>query len=427
MLIEFSATNWRSFKDTQTLSLVAAKGTELPENTFQSSAAATPRLLRSAVIYGPNASGKSNLLKALTAMKNIVLESTTYQHDAPIPVTPFLLASEMANQATTFEITFVAENVRYQYGFSATSERIDEEWLFAYPNGRAQKWLERRWIAETGLYQWEKCHALTGQKQLWQSSTRPNALFLSTAVQLNSQQLQAVYDWFQKTLRMMGVAGRSPELTARLCDKDQGKKEQLLAFLKVADLGVHDLAVEARKLSAQDLFLPENMSEEMKIEILNRFSDKKVFDIQIKHQTSDRSLISFDIKEESDGTQKLFSFGGPWLDVLENGNVLVIDELNNSLHRDITAYLISLFHNPKTNPKNAQLIFTTHETSVLTQDIFRRDQVWFCEKNKEQATVLYPLTDFHPIKNRENLEANYLAGRYGALPFIDTTTFKLNS
>ena len=125
-----------------------------------------------------------------------------------------------------------------------------------------------------------------------------------------------------------------------------------------------------------------------------------------------------DFDDESDGTQKFFSFAGPWLDTLKKGYVLVIDELHDSLHPNMVKYLVDLFHNKETNPNNAQLIFTTHETSILNQDVFRRDQIWFCEKDDEQATSLYPLTDFSPRKDRENIELGYLSGRYGALPFI---------
>lgn len=146
--------------------------------------------------------------------------------------------------------------------------------------------------------------------------------------------------------------------------------------------------------------------------------NKEMIDIKTIHQTDSGSLVPLDFNEESDGTQKFFSFAGPWIDTLENGYILVIDELHDSLHPRMVRYLVDLFHNNKTNPNNAQLIFTTHETSILSQDVFRRDQIWFCEKSNVQATSLYPLTDFSPRKDRENIELAYLAGRYGALPFV---------
>jgi len=416
MLIEFSVGNWRSVKDQQTLSLVLAKGNELADvNSFVPAAPATTSLLRTAAIYGPNAAGKSNLLRAIRTMKKFVVESARDQYGDSIPVVPFLLDSVKKNEPTEFEVIFVAEGIRYQYGFSATTERVHEEWLFAYPHGRAQKWLGRVWNTETDNYDWEKCSSLTGQKLLWQESTRQNALFLSTAVQLNSKQLQPVYDWFKKTLRMANVSGWTPSFTASLC-KDIEQRKRILDFLKAADLDIQDVVVESEKMSLKHL--PSDMPEELKSTILSNMSDAEVFDIKTLHQSSDGNLVPFDFDDESDGTKKFFAFAGPWLDTLKNGYVLVIDELHENLHPKMVQFLVQLFHNNEMNPKNAQLVFTTHETSILDQNVFRRDQVWFCEKDYSQSTRLYPLTDFHPKKGRENLEANYLAGRYGALPYL---------
>lgn len=416
MLIEFSVGNWRSVKENQTISLVMSKGDELADsNGFTPTTPATTSLLRSAAIYGPNAAGKSNLLRAMVIMKKMVVDSAKEQRGDAIPVVPFMLDSATEKSPSEFEAIFIADGVRFQYGFSATTERIHEEWLFAYPNGRAQKWLGRAWDAEKETYAWEKCKPLTGQKQLWQDSTRQNALFLSTAVQLNSKQLQPVYDWFKKTLRMINLAGGSPSFTASLC-KSPEQREKVLEFLKVADLDIQNVIVESEKMSAKHL--PDDMPDEIKAALLEKMSNNEIFDIKTVHQSSDGRLVSFNFEDESDGTQKYFEFAGPWLDTLKNGFVLVIDELHDNLHPKMIQFLVQLFHNSETNPKNAQLIFTTHETSILSQDIFRRDQIWFCEKNDRQSTRLFPLTDFSPRKGRENLEANYLAGRYGALPYL---------
>ena len=257
--------------------------------------------------------------------------------------------------------------------------------------------------------------SLLGQKQLWQDSTRQNALFLSTAVQLNSQQLQPIYDWFKKTLRLANVSGWSPSFTASLC-QDTGQRTKVLEFLRAADLDIQDILVESEKFTAKHL--PNDMPNEIKAKLLAELEDKEVFKVNTVHQTKQGKHVSFDVNDESDGTKKLFAFAGPWLDSLKNGHILVIDELHDNLHPKMIQFLVSLFHDSKTNPRNAQLIFTTHETSILNQDVFRRDQIWFCEKDRDQATKIYPLTDFSPRKNRENLEANYLAGRYGALPYL---------
>lgn len=419
MLIQFSVKNWRSIKDEQTLSLVMASGDELStSNSFKVDAPATDNLLRSLAIYGPNAAGKSNIFKAMKVMEKVVLESSSkWQTGDAIPVSPFLLDSETENEPSEFEVNLIADGVRYQYGFSATTEQIIEEWLIAFPVGRPQRWFNRAWDYENKVYNWEMGNSLIGKKQLWKDSTRENALFLSTAVQLNSQQLKPIYDWFKKTLRTVdsSSSGLGPTFTASICEKEQKQKE-VLAFLKAADLDIDNVVIESEKFSVKHL--PDDLPDDLKKKIIEDMKDNEIFDIKTVHHSAQGKLISFDLDDESEGTKKIFSFAGPWLDTLENGYVLFVDELHNNLHPKMVEFLVNLFHSNKTNPKNAQLIFTTHETTILSQDTLRRDQIWFCEKNKTQATQLYPLTDFSPRKGRENLEASYLAGRYGALPYL---------
>jgi AAA15 family ATPase/GTPase len=416
MLIEFSTANFRSLRDRQTLSLTKAKGDELVEsNTFTTVAANKFELLRSAAIYGPNASGKSNFLLALQTMKEIILESATnLQRGDKLPVTPFRLSKATRHAPSEFEVIFIVDKVRYQYGFSATEHRIHEEWLMAYPKGRPQRWLGRIWDEQKQSYDWELGNNLTGEKQLWQKSTRDNALFLSTAVQLNSEQLQPVYDWFNDTLHMSNISGWSPGFSASLCEKSE--KAQVMDFLHAADMDIEDVVVETKPFDISSL--PDDMPTHAKKMLADELKDKKLVDIKTIHKTREGDKVSFDFEDESDGTRKLFAFAGPWIDTLANGYVLFIDELHDNLHPRLVQFLVRLFHNSETNPKNAQLVFTTHETSILNQDEFRRDQIWFCEKGEDQATTLYPLTDFSPRKGRENLELAYLSGRYGALPHV---------
>jgi len=416
MLIEFSTANFRSLRDRQTLSLTKAKGDELVEsNTFTTVAANKFELLRSAAIYGPNASGKSNSLLALQTMKEIILESATnLQRGDKLPVTPFRLSKATRHAPSEFEVIFIVDKVRYQYGFSATEDRIHEEWLLAYPKGQPQRWLGRVWDEQKQGYDWKLGNNLTGEKQLWQKSTRDNALFLSTAVQLNSERLQPVYDWFNDTLRMTNISGWSPGFSASLCEKSE--KTQVMDFLRAADLNIEDIVVETEPFDIKAL--PDDMPTHVKKMFADELKDKKLVDIKTVHKSEEGDKVTFDFEDESDGTRKLFAFAGPWIDTLANGYVLIIDELHDNLHPRLVQFLVRLFHNSETNPNNAQLVFTTHETSILNQDEFRRDQVWFCEKGEDQATTLYPLTDFSPRKGRENLELAYLSGRYGALPYI---------
>ncbi|MES9859109.1 MAG: ATP-binding protein [Sedimenticola sp.] len=416
MLIEFSVANFRSLQDRQTFSLTKAKGDELAEtNTFTVSAVNEFDLLRSAAIYGPNAGGKSNFLRAMQTMKKVVLESaTSLQRGDELPMTPFRLSQATSRAPSEFEVTFVVNHVRYQYGFSAAEERIHEEWLLAYPKGRPQRWFGRAWNKESYAYDWEFGNNLSGEKQLWQKSTRDNALFLSTAVQLNSEQLQPIYDWFNNTLRMANLGGWTPDFSASLCEKSE--KTQVMDFLHAADLDIEDVLVEKTPFYAN--LLSSDIPEQLKDVIAKDLKGKQILKIKTVHKGVDGKPVIFELDEESDGTQKLFSFAGPWIDSLANGYVLFIDELHDNLHPRLVRFLVQLFHNNETNPNNAQLVFTTHETSILNQDVFRRDQIWFCEKDEDQATTLYPLTDFSPRKGRENLELAYLSGRYGALPYV---------
>lgn len=415
MFIEFSVKNWRSIKTEQKLSLSAAKGKELAaSNTFEPDAPASNTLLRSAAIYGPNASGKSNIILALKMMKQMVLTSASKtQLGDLIEVEPFALDSDTEAQPSEFEINFIANGVRYQYGFAADSTRVTEEWLFAFPSGRPQRWLGRVWDGST--YLWDAASALTGPKQLWQESTRENALFLSTAIQLNCKQLMPVFDWFKHKLRIAGIAGWHPGFTGSLC-KEEASRIRILEFLKAADLGIDNVEVETETFS--DKHLPPDLPASVKADLLNDMQDKEVINLKTIHRSIQGKQVRFEMDEESAGTRKFFALAGPWLESLEHGRILVIDELNDKLHPKMLQFLVQLFHNNDTNPHNAQLIFTTHETTILNQQVFRRDQIWFCEKNEEQATRLYPLTDFSPRKGREDLESGYLSGRYGALPWL---------
>jgi len=419
MLIEFSVSNFRSIRERQTLTLAKSKRKEpdiLNENSFSNSDLTGLELLRSCAVYGPNAAGKSNLLLALRVMAQVVEESATdMRRGDKLPVQAFRLDAATREAPTEFEVVFISQGVRYQYGFAARKEKVIEEWLIAFPKGRAQHWFARQWDEKKDKYQWQMGNSLQGKKQLWMESTRSNALFLSTAVQLNSQQLQPVYDWFDNTLRMASVSGWAPGFTASLCDKKE-YKAKVMDFLKAADIDIDDVIVKKKVFDSGDL--PDDITEEFCSQICKDLEGKEIVaELNTVHFDNEGKPVVFDFREnESDGTQKLFSFAGPWLDTLENGYVLIIDELHDNLHPKLVRFLVQLFHSDKTNPNNAQLVFTTHETSILSSEIFRRDQVWFCEKDQAWATQLFSLTDFN-YRPRENLEMAYLAGRFGALPY----------
>lgn len=416
MLIEFSASNFRSLKQKQLLSLVAAKGSELEDtNTFQTGNPKMPRLLRSAVMYGANASGKSNVIRALGFMHFFVLNSfNALSEGQPIPVTPFIFDAESAKAPSEFEMIFTVENVRYQYGFAATQQRIHEEWLIVYPEGKPQKWFERIFNPETALYEWQFSRSFTGQKEIIKTATRANALFLSTAIQLNNDQLKPVHNWFASRLAVI-QSGASIDLKHTLdqCTSDFGKKN-ILSFMNTADISISNVQIDKKPFDPS--MLPPVLSPELHERMLTEMQGQEIADIKFVHSSENGTgLLNFN--EESQGTQKLFAYAGPWLDVLSKGRVLVVDELDTSLHPLLVRHLVGLFHNPGTNPLNAQLIISTHDTTLLDPDIYRRDQIWFTEKNQDGATALYSLSDFKARKN-EAFERGYLKGRYGAIPFI---------
>ncbi|MBR9690546.1 ATP-binding protein [Candidatus Woesearchaeota archaeon] len=417
MLIEFNLTNYLSIREQTTLSLVKAKSQELEStNTFSPGTSATPALLRSSALYGANAAGKSNFVKALKFMKKFVMRSAREsQAGEKLAVTTFLLDETGRKKPSEFEVTFVSQGVRYQYGFAVTQERIIEEWLLAYPKGRPQRWIERAYDEKSQAYVWGKMDKLSGQKQLWQTATRSNALFLSTAIQLNNQQLTPVFEWFSSTLHVVGLGIWSPSFSIELCENSE-TKNTIIGFLKAADVDIDDIQLKKEKFNKENL--PNDMPDEIKKQIEKEIGDDSFINVKTAHSLSSGKKVFFDMENESDGTQKIFALAGPWIDTLKNGYVLVIDELHDNLHPLMVKFLVNLFHCRETNPKNAQLIFTTHDTSILNQEVFRRDQIWFCEKDKDQASKLYPLTDFSPRKGVENLERGYLLGRYGALPYL---------
>ncbi|NLA52095.1 MAG: ATP-binding protein [Alcaligenaceae bacterium] len=415
MLLEVAIANCYSYAERQVLSLVAHSSEEHERsNVAHIQAARSHRVLRSAAIYGANSSGKSNFLMALTKMRHLVLRSVNFQRGDKLEIVPFRLNSQARALPSEFEVQFIAEGVRYQYGFSATNERIHDEWLFAFPKGQAQTWFQRAWDDEQQKHIWSFGNYFQGEKVLWQKSTRENALFLSTAVQLNSQQLQPIFDWFQRTLRFIGIKGIHPFVTAEIIQT--GHKEQILKHLRAADIHLADIVVDNIPFEES---IPKELPKELRKVLLSANKSDNALSIKTQRFDDQNQPVEFSFDDESDGTQKFFCLIGPWLDALENGYVLFVDELHNSLHTHLAHFLIKLFNNPNTNPNNAQLIFTTHDTNQLDSELLRRDQIWFCEKNDRQATQLYPLTEFKVRKGHQNLEAAYLSGRYGAIPFIE--------
>lgn len=425
MLIDFSVTNYRSILERQTLSMAASSYFKEFEtlNTFDVGLAdKVPRLLRSTVLYGPNASGKSTLIQALNFVQDCVLNSQKEsQAGDVIDTVPFKLTADSRAADSAFEVTFVEQGVRYEYGFCCNRERFTEEWLFAYPLGRAQKWFHRVFDPEAGkdVYKFSKSFEGDRKRQDWKAQTRSNALFFSTAIQLNNEQLKPAFAWFQQRLKVMGSAQNlAAGYTVDRC-KDEAIKSRVIEFINSADLSIADIRLDELLFSTEMVSkkLPVAIRDELVRGMTGKKMPARVTFIHKDIQT--REAIEFDEGEESDGTRALFAFAGPWLDVTDNERVLVVDELDTSLHPLLVHNLVKRLHH---NNSKAQLIFTTHDTTLLSQKLLRRDQVWFMEKDASRATRLYPLSDFSPREN-EAVERGYLNGRYGGIPFLKELDF----
>ena len=424
MLIELSVTNYRSILKRQTFSMAASKYfNELESlNTFElDQQSGSPRLLRSAALYGPNASGKSTLIQALQFVKNQVLNSQKEsQAGDAISVQPFKLTAASRAAVSEFEVTFVEQGVRYQYGFCCNRERFTEEWLFAYPLGRAQKWFHRVFDAEADEDKYKFTDSFLGgrQRQSWAALTRPNALFFSTAMQLNNEQLKPAFDWFKLRLQVFaGVHRLHAGYTLNTCSQEE-QRQRVVGFMNSADLSIADIQIKETVFSADSL--PKDMPASIREDVLKDLAGQKFVEPRFIHKDVEtKELLEFKESEESDGTRALFAFAGLWLDVIENERVLVVDELDTSLHPLLVHHLVKRLHHAGSK---AQLVFTTHDTTLLSQKLLRRDQVWFMEKDSSSASRLYPLSDFSPREN-EAIERGYLNGRYGGIPFLKDLDF----
>lgn len=414
VLIEFRVKNFRSLRDEQVLSLVASNDKTLfDSHTMTTGVTAVPALLRSAVVYGANASGKSNLIKALQFMRSIVLESATLvQPNQMFNVQPFRLDNNSTNQATEFEISFMIQGVRYQYGFTLTNRRIMTEYLLVYKAFKPQRWFDRYVDTETGKEVYEFGTGLKGSKSVWEGATRPNSLFLSMAVQLNSEQLRPIFEWFQHHLVIINeLTPLAPHLSVQMLKNDIQRKA-ICDFLTAADISIADIDVVTQKKTGQVLKFDIAVGQtEVRTEEIEETQ------LRFHHKTQDAKAV-FELADESNGTRNLLFLAGPILEILNQGLTLIIDELDTSLHTLLVRELIRLFHHSGHDVKGAQLIFTTHDTSLLdAPDLFRRDQIWLVEKDREQASSLVSLSEFSPRKN-EALERGYLTGRYGGVPFL---------
>ena len=414
MLLEFRVKNFKSIRDEQVLSMIANKD-KSHEESHVADLGNGLRVLKSAVIYGANASGKSNLIDALFFMK-LRVQINSFYANRPSVCPRFRLDAGSKNSSSEFEVTYMNEGIRYQYGFSLLGNRVGEEWLLVYKSDKPQEWFRRSVDTETGEDVYRFSSYFKGQKRTWQASTRVDALFLSTAVELNSEQLRPVYNWF---LVNMGIFQSEPfpqsaDLLRLLANEDY--KKGILSFLSTADLGIRDVNILVEKKAIPSFHPRKDNGDQESLAVEEGTVKEKVLVPVFSHMMEDGGVELFELNDESHGTQRLFELSFHMLNSVKIGGAMIIDELESALHPLLIRHIISLFNSTQ-NVNGAQLIFSTHDAGLLDTEIFRRDQIWFVEKDASQATVLYPLTDFSPRKN-EALESGYLSGRYGAIPFL---------
>jgi uncharacterized protein len=417
MLIEFTVGNYKSFKEPVTLSMEAAKITAKEkrideQNTF--TVDDHTRLLKSAAVYGANASGKSNVADALRCMRHLVINSSREsQASDPIAVEPFLLSEATVNQPSFFEIVFLLEGTQYRYGFEVDRKRVQSEWLFYVPRKRESRLFERQGdqITLSGVFK---------EGKDLPDKTRPNALFLSVVAQFNGKIAQSILMWFRNCNIISGLQD-AEYLGYTLHCLDEGEhRDEIVELIRKLDLSIQDVRVEKASINLDTL--PLELRERLSNDVLEK-GDIKQVTLSTYHQRynlerSPSLLVSFDFEtQESEGTRKIIALAGPLLDTLKQGKVLVVDEFDARLHPLISLEIIKLFHTQETNPHNAQLLLMTHDTNLLDKDLFRRDQIWFTEKDRYGASVLYSLVEYK-VRNDEMFEKNYIQGKYGAIPFI---------
>lgn len=417
MLIEFSVGNYRSFKEKVTFSMVAAnlvaKDKKLDENNVFA-VNEDLKLLKSAAIYGANASGKSNLAKALAFMANFMINSSREtQSIDEIAVEPFILSSETEDKPSFFELVFLIDDQQYRYGFEADHENIVSEWLFYVPKVRETNLFER----QLNTIKMSKTYKANGIEQ----RTRHNALFLSVSAQFNVEIAVRILEWISDKLILISTESNQGDwhYTVDLLVHDENTHE-IIQLIKELDLSIDDINVESIDVTIN--FLPDTAPDEVK-DFVKKAGKVPGKTVGIIHRKFDQNgdfhgVQSFDLETfESEGTRKIFALAGYLVAALKEGSSLVIDELDARLHPLISQAIVKLFNSNETNPNNAQLIFMTHDTNLLSNKLFRRDQIWFTEKNRYGATDLYSLAEYN-IRNDASFESDYIKGRYGAIPYL---------
>ncbi len=410
MLISFSVENFLSIKEKVVFSMEATKFKS--DNLVNNSVILGKiELLKSSVIFGPNGSGKSNLIVAMKKMRDIIENSLV-----DIKVIPFKFDVQCVNIPTTFEVKFLYKETIYRYGFSIQNNIVAEEWLYYKknkPRARENQYFQRKYQEFKNFGDFQKEADLIKKE----NKTREDKLYINVVADFNGKISREVLDWFSNFNSFSSIHSNLEPFTLDKI-RNEKQKERIVDFLRSADFGIVDLQEKSisfdeieEKLKSDGLpiALIENIKKDGGLKSIETYH----------HKYKDKKFIGLEplfIGNESDGTKKLFDLSGAIIEALDKGEILIIDELDNSFHTKMTEAIIKLFNSEK-NIHNAQLIFASHDTNILTQKLFRRDQIWFTEKDLYGATHLYSLIDFGTRKDT-SLEKNYLEGRYGSIPAI---------
>ncbi|TRX42170.1 AAA family ATPase [Flavobacterium restrictum] len=398
MLLEFTVGNFLSFKDKKTFSLEAGSISEHKDNVVKEG---KYKVLRSAVIYGANSSGKSNFIKALDFMVTTVKNSSKLNSTDKLNAKPFLLNTETENQPSFFEMLFTESNNRYRYGFELDNDKIHSEWLYILnENSKKEELYFIRNIDGIGVAD------IFDEAKGLENKTRDNGFFISVSDQFNNKIGMLLMRSFKDIWIRSGIDHKdSLAMTDVIYTSETNDKNDLLSFIKKLDFGFTKFEIEnVDNISFRDRIVTKHKVYDINGNVVNEL-DFKLSD------------------QESSGTNKIFDLAGFIIYTLRFGLILIIDELDSKLHPILTQEIIKIFNNPETNPNNAQLIFTTHDTNLLGANLFRRDQIWFTEKDDFEATDMYSLLEFkdedgNTIRKDRSFEKDYIRGRYGAIPYI---------
>lgn len=411
MLIQFSVTNFLSFRDEVILSLSTNKDNSHKENLLFYK---NERILPSVAIYGANAAGKSNLHKAMRAAIRMIRSSNNLQIDQPLLITPFLLDENSRNNKTKFEFIYVYNGIKYEYGFVLDTQYVWEEYLYEYRSSKPSMIFER---SNINTYRFTSKSKPQLSKIVDKNTS--NKLFLATATCWNSDLTKDAYMWFSNMVDTYDSQNLEELMYKEFEKNDDSLNKFMLNLLQKADINITNFNYEKNKQDANQMLM------DIEDFINLRFKDSGILKqpkIMTSHQVIEngkKQEYELNYFDESNGTKRLFTYGPVLKNALENGKTIIIDEIDNALHPAMTKSLIEMFQNPNINKKSAQLIFNTHEISLLDLNLFRRDQIYFVEKdNKTGVSDLYSLDDFSPRRS-ENIQKGYLQGRYGAMPTVN--------